>query len=348
MIAPLPEHLYLDFAYALIGLSTKVHGGDLESAKSCYRKAILYEHPDKGGTSEGYRAVACAYDIVSAHISERAVLISDAQKSTLCEHPALNYFAFLALYVINKLEARAADTVVHLQATLDEVYDSVVKKVCVPVYRQTITMYTTRNDTFSKGLDELDDGLILVSSAFQDQQETTTRAVTLFIPIHADTVAEGDYVFEGMGSDSLFDGFRRGDIRVRIELIPHHLYAIDTVVSRYDLHASIKVSIRDYYYGRTIVLPGLNGRPSWRISYEGQGRTTEDDYSIGRNVKLFRGLGLQKPHDDDGDRGDLYVFFDLMLPTISNHILSKPHIRLFFEMIFGMQLPPAAANDQVL
>lgn len=334
---------FLQFCYHLTGVEntrSEVRSQEmlLEEARASYRKQLLREHPDKGGSCAAYRAVTAAYEIVCDDIKRSAVLPSDQQKQSVMEHPILSCASMMTLYLLSDVNKTAPEIEVRVSVTLHDVYCNIVKKVVVSVNRWCV--FTS----LEKERDDLD-GVDYI------ERKMVQKQVSLLIPVNADTVKEAEYVFEGMGNDSLFDGMKRGDIRVFIDMQSHSHYSIDTVVSHYDLHANVQVSIRDYYYGRVITLPGIGGKPPMTVHYEPHAPSVDkvqsDCIVNHRTVRIFKGYGLPRPGATDDNRridddeeaiesGDLFVFFDLVLPSIHRGVLDKPHVRMFFEMIFGM------------
>jgi hypothetical protein len=364
--------------------------GDIEkNARARYRKRSLSEHPDKGGSARGFGALTAAHDIVRKnlwHVTRmlssnnsdtdgESVTITQAERSALLSHPFLDAVCFLLVHIASVQSGGKAPAIcVDVLVSLEDVYASITKCVHVPVLRwkprrerntdrdieTTDTCIDRYVDTTagnsSCGLDDIDD--VFMQS---EEEAMVLRSVTVLVPITADTVHAQEYVFSEVGHDALFEGMTRGDIRVAVRVKPHPVYNIDSVVSQYDLHATIPVSIRDYYYGRTVKLPPLaRGDAELVLRYE-PSSTIENSLGEGsldthrRCVHLLRGHGLPRDSepevhyllDDDSsntnnDRGDLYVFFDLTLPCIPQRVLSKPHVRMFFEMVFGSMMGPAS------
>lgn len=54
-----PETLEPDYPYNVFGLKKSASNDDMKKA---YRKSVLKEHPDKGGTNEGFRKIQEAWD----------------------------------------------------------------------------------------------------------------------------------------------------------------------------------------------------------------------------------------------------------------------------------------------
>ena len=338
----------MSFACCLLGTSQQKLMDDAdpeETLRQAYRRRMLSEHPDKGGSARGFLALSAAFELVR-HALQGSTLKNDnttraddrvlaEHRRALLDHPVLELSALLALYLSCEATGRAPCIWVDMEVSLEEVYTGVVKRVNVPVWRSCRSpCHLTR---FSKDLESLD-GI--------DCDAGDWKYVGLFVPINADTVHDAEYLFEGMGHDSIFQSasIARGHIGVRINVEPHPVYTIDKVISCYDLHATVRVSMRDYYYGCSRLLPALaEGAPDLLVKYNPDTNTSKTADEC-RSVQVFKGLGLGLGGQDPGmdgeergdERGDLYVFFDLVLPPIPQHVLSKPHVRLFFELIFTL------------
>ena len=94
-----------------------------------------------------------------------------------------------------------------------------------------------------------------------------------------------------------------GNLFLNINVLPHPLYRMDMMGwsgFAHDLHASLVVTLVDYFEGRVFALPhpsGRRGAEPIMVEYQG-----------GDKVKTFPGQGMR-------GRGTLYVHFDLDLPS---------------------------------
>lgn len=87
-----------------------------------------------------------------------------------------------------------------------------------------------------------------------------------------------------------------------MRVIEDQLYRMDTIGFPNDLHATLYVSIIDYFYGRSFALPhpsGMQDAPPVFVEYEG-----------GQKVRVFNGNGMRY-------KGALYVYFELDYPHTS-------------------------------
>tara|TARA_R110000823_G_scaffold40245_12_gene106992 strand:+ start:758 stop:1201 length:444 start_codon:yes stop_codon:yes gene_type:complete len=61
-----PEKINPDYPYNVFGLKKSASNDDMKKA---YRKSILKEHPDRGGTNEGFRRIQEAWEYFKSFIS---------------------------------------------------------------------------------------------------------------------------------------------------------------------------------------------------------------------------------------------------------------------------------------
>lgn len=352
-----PE-LRVSLCYALLQLDHDAAlsiAYDDDKIRHAYRRGLLVCHPDKGGSIESHAALTAAFEAASRHAAALRAAISDgvdldveawAMDAEVCrlldtaaQHPLLGAIAMLMLYLASQASGgRAPSLRVALAVTLQDVYAGVTKKVTLRVPRLCPPQRRLGNSQ-RNGLGDPEDldGLDGLEADLPGPAGWTTQRVVVVVPISVEAVRDGEYVFEGAGQDSLFDGFARGDINVRIELQPHPVYELDQVVNPHDVHANVSVSVRDYYYGRRMSLPPLDAaEPPLEVSYEGRCK---------ERVQVFRGRGMPLPTTSqvtqvvgDQTHGDLYVFFNVELPAIPQSTLDKVHVRMFFEMLFGALL----------
>jgi hypothetical protein len=193
---------------------------------------------------------------------------------------------------------QAEDVCIDLNVTLDDVYFSRVKKVVIGVMRW---------DAVTARLARVQQAVFVVLGERREQ-----------------------HMFRGFGDDPpglwliLLRAVKgtlvgRGDVVVRVKVMPHTFYRIDTVYSIFDIHADIDVSPIDHYYGRDVVLPHF------------QGADISARYMRGRSVHVERGRGLPA---ESGRRGDLYVYFNLKLPHLSDEHLNLDSVKSAFGHIF--------------
>jgi hypothetical protein len=148
-----------------------------------------------------------------------------------------------------------------------------------------------------------------------------------------------EYVFEGRGDKSPFDNMAPGNVIVRLNVLPHPVFHIDSIFSKYDIICTVPVTLYDYYYGRRVfVCP-----PSPKQQQKRRRYYVAYDHEASRSRQsVIRGAGLPmccppELHAEKTvfDRGDIYVFFEIRLPEIPRPKLGNFMTRLFIRSIFG-------------
>jgi DnaJ-class molecular chaperone len=114
-----------------------------------------------------------------------------------------------------------------------------------------------------------------------------------------------EYVFPSKGD--WLSANTRGDIIVRLNIQEHPILRIDTVLSPFDIHVEFDISLYGYYTRKFLAFQYFD-------------EVIEVPYVTGDKVHVVKGKGL--PFYDDGcdeeQRGDLYVFFRLVLPKFDS------------------------------
>lgn len=97
---------------------------------------------------------------------------------------------------------------------------------------------------------------------------------------------------------------KRGDVRVRLIIEPHPVFTIDNVITPYDLHTECEINLYEYLYGTTRTIDVF-------------GKGIEIRFEAGMQSKCIPLMGLPFIDDETGlpNRGNLYVFFDIILPS---------------------------------
>jgi DnaJ-class molecular chaperone len=119
-----------------------------------------------------------------------------------------------------------------------------------------------------------------------------------------------NYVFQGKGDYLSFD--KRGDVQVNLKIIEHPLIKIDTVLSPYDLQFEVDVCLFAFYTREFFVFQYFN-------------ELLEIPYKSGQKTHVIKGKGLPfyVEDDDEEQRGDLYIFFKLILPEMGDTLPSE-------------------------
>lgn len=132
------------------------------------------------------------------------------------------------------------------------------------------------------------------------------------------------HFFEGMGDESDMTG----DVCVNVHVQDHVSGVhVDNLIDCFDLHITVETNVRDLIIGKLITLKDIPGG-ELQVWYGGSENAAT--FTIIRN----RGL----PYLKDGliCRGDLYVFFDMCLPSRpSDHLMNlhSHEIRIVLDML---------------
>jgi DnaJ-class molecular chaperone len=127
---------------------------------------------------------------------------------------------------------------------------------------------------------------------------------------------QDEYIFPQKGDD--VNG-NRVDLRVTLEIMADDMFYVDTVLTRYDICMTSDISLYDYYY-----------REFFEIDYFGE--IIKVEYSPGLSLQTVPGKGLPFLKDGEQARGDLVLFFKLVLPQSIPETL-KPIMEQHFARI---------------
>ena len=110
------------------------------------------------------------------------------------------------------------------------------------------------------------------------------------------------FTFPGAGDE--YECKDRGDVHVHLIIEPHPVFTIDNVITPYDLHTECKINLCEYLYGTTRTIDVF-------------GKRIEITFEAGMKSKCIPLMGLPFIDDETGlqNRGNLYVFFDIVLPS---------------------------------
>lgn len=103
----------------------------------------------------------------------------------------------------------------------------------------------------------------------------------------------------GKGHELLHNGtIIIGNLYVHVDVVEHPLYKMDTIGFANDLHATIYVTLEDFFACSNFNIPHPSGTGApLKLRYEG-----------GKNVEVFPNHGLR-------NKGTLYVHYQLVLPN---------------------------------
>lgn len=195
-----------------------------------------------------------------------------------------------AAFTLHVLDGKGFSTHLDVEVTLEDVFLGRTKQVSYIAY-----------DTYGVG-----------------------RAAGLAVRLVEYHSPDGDTVrvYPGAGDDSPWaraHGVARGDAVVHLRVAPHPHIHVDRILNPYDLHATLVVSLYDYYYGRTFELAHVDGR-KLRVPYAPRGRDSTCSSSAAEKQKpncvILEGEGLPFYRGHAALRGALVVYFDVCLPAI--------------------------------
>ena len=259
-------------------------------------------------------------------------------------------FSWLMLLLVlreaDRARGRAPDLDMCLDVDIDEIYAGTVKKIVAWVYdihhrRKRTTLYVD------------------LARRLETYRFVGAGDVSLFWSPDAsdDETTMGERRERDMGGTDVDPWIPRGDVNVRIQVRPHPMYSIEQLgVDSTDLYLTFGVTVFDYYYGRTISFRHLDGdvlhvnykckadrEPSGGQSEDGRvvclipgkGLLTLDGDGDGHGDWVWSGNGNGNGNVDGRDRGTLYVFFNLVLPTVPERHLNNPLIMATLNLLFG-------------
>jgi DnaJ-class molecular chaperone len=151
---------------------------------------------------------------------------------------------------------------------------------------------------------------------FRRRRNLKVERHTLYVSLYD---YQDSYTFEGQGDEVRPNMYT--DVVVSLRILPHPTFKMDRDINRYDLYHEAQLSLFGYYYGTTVIVPGLDGRP---IEVVASGFKDPEDL-----VVAVSGKGLPYYDEEaeaeaggDGDRyGTLYVFFRLHLKPLPPDVL---------------------------
>lgn len=296
---------------------------DEDTVNAAFRRQALHVHPDKkkkndddddGGTNADFLRIAAARDSalewittnnnnvedlgLDSLLSNIMSIIREAQRKKKDSesnsnnwHPGACDWAIWATRELLSCD-RPRTLRIEIKVTLQDVYAGLTKRLGISVLR--------RRDG---------GGGDIMESMRQE----------LLVRLRGDVQ---EHLFSGVGDDApstiLLGGTdilgKRGDVVVRTVVEEHPVFSVDTVVSPGDIQATLHVNLNQFYNGCTLCLHHLSGK-LLEVHYQSAAERTNEMEMLAsetRQVRIFHGLGL--PCGDEGVRGDLYVFIELMLP----------------------------------
>lgn len=162
------------------------------------------------------------------------------------------------------------------------------------------------------------------------------------------------YVYPAQGDESPFVNMKPGDVVVTLNVLPHPTFQIDQVLSRNDLFTTLPVNLYDFYYGARLRLdlPNSDAFPS-RTRYIDYDQTAAQRRQVVLPGDGLPGDAFAAPSSDGSDvvdtdadiettqtkaarnrRGDVYVYFDIVLPSLSKAKLDSFFTRFMMRFLF--------------
>lgn len=278
--------------YQVLGVSKTANQDDIRKA---FRKLALLHHPDKNPNHDDvlFKEIKDAYDVLSDPV-KRQLYDLTSNTTTQFHNEDMNWMEVMTniaacLKAMYQRYKTEKESVLTIQVTvtLEEIYHRKIKRIVV--------------------------------------NTMTADKVVKQTPIYISLMNyQDEYRFEGVGDEfeipiPLVSGKRvktRGDVVVQVKIEEHSVFKIDTLLTPYDLHVEKKVSLYQYLYGDMFEIDLF-------------GETLVIPYENGCKVKVMKEKGLPY-YDEEADhesRGDLYVFFDVILPTNFEEIHQDHNMR---------------------
>ena len=130
------------------------------------------------------------------------------------------------------------------------------------------------------------------------------------------------YMFKGFGDALDETNAQQGDVEVSLDIQDMQHVEIDTILNKFDLHYTRALNLYEYYYANKIAITFLNGD------------ILDIPYFPGKKTHQVKGGGLPYTNGDVDTYGDLYVFFELVLPKhVPPSNLLKEVINKYFSNI---------------
>jgi DnaJ-class molecular chaperone len=266
--------------YAWLGVPKNASSNEIRRA---YRKLALQYHPDKnGGDDTMFKMVKEAYETLIDFDKRRQYdLRSDLggiddfagfSGSTVDLYDMMNtMFVYMVDMFKQMLDKRKRDIHITIDVYLKEIYHKRIKKIQVKVKRRSTALNTLES-----------------------------TVIPFFIYL---TGYQNEYIFEGMGDDAVLEQLPRGDVTIKINVLPDPLIQVDKILCKYDLYIEKCISLYDHFF-----------TPCYTFDIFGDQLMVNYDPSKRTIVKDDMGLPF---YDDDGNevRGKLYVHFEVDVPT---------------------------------
>ena len=231
---------------------------------------------------------------------------NDESFSDTCPDLPLSYLdkmIYLMMYTIHASDGKAPDRIAVCQATLEDLFNSKVCKVEVQAMKW-----------------------------FPDGLYRNVRR-KLRVPL-IDFVSSQSYElrYTGKGDESLWDGFKNGDVLVRLNVVPHERFSISRQNMR-DLVTTCRISLFDFYSGGKTVINQLDGREI-EIHFDFSHQSSDNMQVIVQR----EGLPYNCVYDMTITQrllGELCVNFEVVLPQFPERILRNFAFRCAMKGAFS-------------
>ena len=266
-----------DCLYRRLGVDKKC---DAESIKQAYRHLAIKHHPDKNKnaneSNNSFIKIKEAYEILSDPLKRN---VYDTNINS--EFFSMEYMDFDTIYksvwmfmmtAIKLKQDRKLATyynkniIVKLDVSLCDIYNHKIKKIIVNA-----------------------------------KQFNTQKQVPLYISL---LNYQSVYTFDGVG-DGPFHDETFGDITVNLNIETNPMFRIDSLLSPYDMHASVNINLYQYFYQDEISLNVFGTRVK---------------VPTNSNVTMFKHRGMPFVRHTNGKRrrGNLYVFLHVDIANLKN------------------------------
>jgi DnaJ-class molecular chaperone len=278
--------------YQILNVCKTANQDDIRKA---FRKLALLHHPDKNPNHDDafFKEIKDAYDILSDPVKRQFYDLT-SQTTSGFQNEDMNWMDMMTniaacLKAMYERYKTEKDNVItiHVNVTLEDIYHRKIKKIVVNTLNSDKSVKPTP-----------------IYISLMNYQE--------------------EYRFHGVGDEfeipiPLVPGKRvktRGDVIIKVAIDEHPTFKIDTLLTPFDLHVEKKVSLYQYLYGDTFELDLF-------------GESVSIEYTNGCKVKVLKEKGLPY-YDEEVDkelRGDVYVFFDVVLPTNFQEFTQDDNLR---------------------
>ena len=279
-----------------LGLGTKASKRDIRVA---YHKQALKYHPDKNVGNEEceakFKDISESYDILMQLLEGSA----DDAVIDLENTEDAGYWNDMLNRMLHELLSYIARKVNEKKKTVAPSDASTAPRSDVPLL--DIDLQVPLEDVYNGRIKRLRVSVLKWPHRVPETGKLNYGSEELYISL---LNYKSEYLFSKKG-DYLTET-ERGDIKVNLKVQDHPLVKIDQIVSPYDLHAEFDISLYGYYTREF-------------LAFEYFGEVIDVPYEPAQTVCVVKGKGLPyyDSEDDEEHRGDLYVFFKLVLPQIS-------------------------------